>query len=553
MKNSLMLILSISILCISSRPLMAEETPKTDTTGSKKTDIDKVVEQTPSAITLGVVDGIIRYVKNERRVKIRLLWEPIPPTPSLVERANSSEFEVTTIEISNEDIKSGDWSRNISNEKKIKLSKALNVPISKGLILKNEIRLKDFQRGLKVSDYINMQRERNILKVLLLSGGVQYSFRFKSNENPIVPPDFSDEDITWQINIYSFKDEEQQEQEFYRFTAKAVVKPFEKKITGDFIDASGSKEKVLYDVRFKLKKSDAISSIANNLFLLPTKDSVFELPDKPTDTEKEALGTKMTEQTAKAALTSLGGFFSFFGGSDQFGTAVQGILGGTEDTSIVSGGLVGFKDGSISPFIGINQEVGQLGDDISGSILLGVGLGEKTSLFLGPSIRSSIFTLSAGATLGTQSNSEVNFGGMIGIDLSRFTNSKKDPAPIKVISSSQGGGLGQRLDDKYDKYTVVEYESDRTITMTRVCDENSVRIPNSKQSKIFKTTTKKTKEYIIRGFYQFKSKDGKKDYYDNYTSDTLIKREGKISGDLDQSGTLTCSEPKASTSDNPSK
>ena len=138
----------------------------------------------------------------------------------------------------------------------------------------------------------------------------------------------------------------------------------------------------------------------SNLFLLSNKDSSLGLPSAPTDNEKKALGTETTEKAVTTALTSLSGFFSFLGSSDQFGTAIQGILGGTDNTSIVSGGLIGFKNGGVSPLIGINQDIGQLGDDISGGFLFGVGLGEKTSLFLGPSIRSSLFTLSAGATLG---------------------------------------------------------------------------------------------------------------------------------------------------------
>jgi hypothetical protein len=548
MKNVLVLIFSITFLCISSQSLMAEDPPKTDAVDSKKTDVEKIVEQTPSAITLGIVDGIIRYIKNERRVKIKLQWEPLAQTISLQERANNSDFEVTTIKISNEDIKNGDWARNLDKEEIRKLGEALNNPNLKNLTF-NNIDLKDLNRGLKVSDYIRMQRERNILKTLLLSKGVQYSFGFKSKENPIVVPDYSDKNITWKINIYSFQ-KNKEGLTSYRFTAKAVVEPFEERILEDFIDPSGNKESVFYDVRFKLKESDRISSIANNLFFLPAS---FELPTKPTD---ETPATKMTEQTVNKALTSLSGFFSFFGSPEQFGAAVQGILGGTENTSIVSGGLVNFKDGGVSPLIGINQEVGQLGDDISGGILLGVGLGEKTSLFLGPSIRSSIFTLSAGATLGTQASSEINYGGMIAIDLSRLTNSKKDPSPIKVTGSSKGGGLGQIGDeviDKYDKYTVVEYESNRIISMTRICDENSAPIPDKlKKSEEFKIANSKTRKYVIRGIYEYKSANREETYYPNFISDKLNQLDKPISSDGKGATKRPCTEAKDSTSDKPS-
>jgi hypothetical protein len=550
MKNALTLILSISVVCILGKPSIADDAPTSGASSSKKTDIEQVVEQTPSAITLGVVDGIIRYVNNEKRVKIRLQWEPMQPTPSLVERANESEFEATTLEISNRDIENGNWIHNIRDVKKIEtLRMALGVTNLENLDFKNK-ELKDLDRSLKVSDYIQMQRERNILKVLLLSKGVQYSFGFKSKENPIYLPNFSSDNIKWQINIYSFKNEKGETQ-FYRFTAKAVVEPFEKKIPEDFVFADkDTMKKILYDVRFKLNKSERISNIAKILFSLPDGTSLV----LPSEDPSKDLGTSMTEKQVRSSLTSLSSFFSFFGNSEQFGTVVQGILGGTENTSIVSGGLVGFKNGGVSALVGINQELGQISDDISGGILLGVGLGDKTSLFLGPSIRFSIFTLSAGATLGTQVNSEVNFAGMIAIDLSRFTSSKKDAPPIKVSGAAQGGGLSQISDAIIDKYTVVEYQSDRDISMTMVCNENSVLIPVEARKKpiIFSKVSEKTRKYVTRGFYEYKSADEKKVYYANYTNDKLIDKH-QISSDGKGAKELPCTVAKASTSDKPSK
>lgn len=550
MKNVLSLIFSISVLCTSQQPLMAKDEPIPE---KAKSDTEKITKEIPSAITLGIVDGIIRYVKDDRRVKIRLQWDPLPLTQSLIERANESEFEVTKLEINNEDIESGNWTRNIPNEKLEKLRVALNISDLKVLSLEspNKNSLQDLDPGLKISDYIHMQRERNILKILLLSKGVKYSFGFKNQENPIVSPDFSDKNIKWQVNIYCFKNKNKSL--FYRFTTKAVVEPFERKIIKEnIVSSEDKKEKVSYDVRFKLNESDRISSIANNLFLLPNKDSSLGLPSAPTDNEKKALGTETTEKAVTTALTSLSGFFSFLGSSDQFGAAIQGILGGTDNTSIVSGGLIGFKNGGVSPLIGINQDVGQLGDDISGGFLFGVGLGEKTSLFLGPSIRSSLFTLSAGATLGTDAKSEVNFGGMIAIDLSRLTNSKKDTPPIKVSGSSQGGGLDRITDSIVDKYTVVEYTSDREVSMMRVCDENSVLIPvKDRKTSVNINQAKETRQYVIRGFYEYKSIDGKNVYYPNITNDKLTKM--KILSNGKGAKEIPCISAKSDTTDKPVK
>lgn len=551
MKNILVSILSVAIICISQKPVMADESPATRASGSKKTDIEKVVEQAPSAITLGIVDGIIRYVNNEKRVEIRLQWEPMPPTSSLRERVLERELEVTTLEINNNDIKDGNWSRNISESKQKILKTALGVNDLKTLDFKNGSNLEDLDRNLKVSDYIRMQRERNILKVLLLSRGVQYSFQFKPTDESILIPDFSrNKNIIWKINIYSFK-ENDNESQLYRFTAKAVVESFDEKIPEDVIftdNTDNAKQKVSYDARFKLNKSEAISSIAKDLFSLP--DGSFVVPS--TGNSKNFDST--TKNQVISSLASLSGFFSFFGGSEQFGTTVEGILGGTENISIVSGGLIGFKNGGVSALVGVNQELGQISDDISAGVILGVGLGEKTSLFLGPSIRSSIFTLSAGATLGTQTNSEVNFAGLIGIDLSRLTSSKKDSQQIKVSGSSQGGGLGEITEETIKRYTAVEYTSDRDILMTRICDEKSVLIAEADKNPItFSKASDKTRMYVIRGFYEYKSAKGDKVYYPNYTNDKLIKIDQPISSDGKQGQKPLCTEAKAATSDKPSK
>ena len=204
--------------------------------------------------------------------------------------------------------------------------------------------------------------------------------------------------------------------------------------------------------------------------------------------------------------------------------------------------------------MGVNQELGQISDDISAGVILGVGLGEKTSLFLGPSIRSSIFTLSAGATLGTQTNSEVNFAGLICIDLSRLTSSKKDSQQIKVSGSSQGGGLGEITEETIKRYTAVEYTSDRDILMTRICDEKSVLIAEADKNPItFSKASDKTRMYVIRGFYEYKSAKGDKVYYPNYTNDKLIKIDQPISSDGKQGQKPLCTEAKAATSDKPSK
>jgi hypothetical protein len=105
-----------------------------------------------------------------------------------------------------------------------------------------------------------------------------------------------------------------------------------------------------------------------------------------------------------------------------------------------------------------------------------------------------------------------------------------------------------------DKYTVVEYQSDRDISMTMVCNENSVLIPVEARKKpiIFSKVSEKTRKYVTRGFYEYKSADEKKVYYANYTNDKLIDKQ-QILSDGKGAKELPCTVAKASTSDKPSK
>jgi hypothetical protein len=525
-KNKLKL---IHLLLLVGSVLQPSVSLGADTPTPSDPKIEEIGKQAPSGITLGVVDGIIRYVNNEKRLKIRLDWEPMPTTQSLINSAKDTEFTVTKFQIDNRDIKSGDWQRKISASNREKLLKALNVDSLEKLTLTEKLDVNSLSnleaKSLKVRDYVGMQRDRNILKILLLSKGAEYSFGFKANERTLLPPEFSSQNIIWDVRVYTFGNEEQSQ--FHRFTAKAIVEPFEKRLTEDVIRRKDDKSNVLYDAKFKLVKSDQISSITKNIFSLPSELDLGE----PNENSKKPFDTA-TSDRVQSSLSSLSGFFYFLGGVEQLGTAVEGLLSGTENVSITSGGLINFKSGGVSPLIGINQEVTKIGDDISGGILLGVGLGEKTSLFLGPSLRSSLFTISAGAVLGTQTNANVDFSGLLAVDLSRLSNNKKDIPPIKVKTSASGGGFGEETEEIVNTYTVVKYTSNRDTELTRVCNENLQSIASANRSLLtFKKSDKTTSKYIPRGIYKYSSTDKTKIYYANllseYVTSLVLSSDGK--------------------------
>jgi hypothetical protein len=479
-KPILIFTLAAAISCFPGNSLCAEDKPKPTPTGV--TSIETIEKELPTAIKLGISDGIVRYVNNDKRIKIQLVWEPLPITESLIEQSTKYNFVVTKLKISNQDIENGQWVNKIAGLKVPRIDPLANDTI-------------------RVSEYMQMQRERNILTALLSSRGGEYSFGLKGDARSISPPNFLSKKIDWYIDTYTFKSS--QGGEYYRFTAKAVVEPFDVSIT----DYASQKE-IFYDARFKLKESQYISQIANNLFVNRNSINIQNIDSNqvPSNFPKSI--------DLNTSLSSLSGFLSIVGGSDQLGAVTEGLLGGTEDTSIISGGLIG--NGGVSALVGVNREVFNIGDDTRGGILLGLGLGDKTSLYLGPSLQSSIFTISAGARIGTQ-NTDVNFAGMVAVDLSRLTNSKRNQTKIPINISTAGGGLGLASEQIINKYTLLEYEQlGQMLALTRVCDEEDNKIPeqNKNLRNVVNLQPKQPPKriYVPRGVYKYTSTTGKKAY-----------------------------------------
>jgi hypothetical protein len=499
-KPILIFLLSVAISCFLGNSLSAQDKPKSTGTTSAET-IDK---ELPTAIKLGIADGIVRYVNNDKRIKIQLAWEPLPITESLIEQSTKYNFVVSKLKISNQDIESGQWVNKIAGLQAPRIDPLVNDTI-------------------RVSEYMQMQRERNILTALLSSRGGEYSFGLKGDARSISPPNFSDKKIDWYIDVYTFKSSEGGD--YYRFTAKAVIEPFDMSIT----DYASQKE-IFYDARFKLKESKYISQIANNLFVSRSSISI------PSVDPTQVPSNFPKSVDLNKSLSSLSGFLSIVGGSEQLGTITEGLLGGTEDTSIISGGLI--SNGGVSALVGVNREVFNIGDDTRGGILLGLGLGDKTSLFLGPSLQSSIFTISAGARIGTQ-NTDVNFAGMVAVDLSRLTNSKKNKSTIPVNISTSGGGLGQASEQIINKYTLLEYKQlSQDFVLTRVCDEEGNKIPEQDKNlrNIVNLQSKQPPKriYLPRGVYKYSSTTGKK-AYQQLVADKLGKFQPNLNQGMDGS------------------
>ncbi|MEL6786620.1 MAG: hypothetical protein AAFO76_04245 [Cyanobacteria bacterium J06607_15] len=292
------------------------------------------------------------------------------------------------------------------------------------------------EREIPISDYIGMQRDRNILKNLLRSQGIAYSIDFDEDADIISPnaeqlPIKSFDDINWTITIREKLLKPQNNSSgsvsYFRISAQAKQK---KPITLLFRGSSMPKPKV----RLVFRNSAVTTGLERTI-----GDEIID--DLNFDPVKDSLSSEVTELlTALEAVdanTQLEQGFTSVTGLPASESISRGILGGTATTSIVTGGL--FGSGEVQALVGANSEFRSFGDFTPG-ILLGVAPGgDDSTLFVGPSIRYSIFTLAVGArAFEFDDGVRIREGGTLSIDLSRVTGGKPTSKTIK--NSSVGGG-----------------------------------------------------------------------------------------------------------------
>jgi hypothetical protein len=448
-----------------------------------------------SAIQAVVTDGIIK--NRDSKAVFELNWNLLPVTEGLIQnltKLESIEQKSITFVQSNKnninilcDLKPDDqlfmYEALGFDERNSTCDKLQPKNILIGTFQPKPIRVveleKLFKKGssIKSSDYIAMTTERNILETVLRSRGIKYALDLRNSEELEIP-NFSDKNITWQIKIYKYNWLDKDKISYYRFSIKAKVERFEKN------NFSVDKKNLKYDARISFKDSETLTKLINPYFSAKAFGDDIKFEESSIFKEQ----TETASTNISKSLSSLSDVFNIIGGGEQLSSISQGLLSGTDNSSVVSGGLFNFKNGSIDPLIGINRELTTIGDASVG-VVYGVGLGQKTSLFLGPSIQESIFTLSAGATLGSGQQSELGFAGLVSIDLSRATNSKKNINTVELKSSSD-------LKDNSDQNIRTEIEKDiknRNLIGYRI---NSC--PTSKSFKLNRIDNKVPTKIVIK-------------------------------------------------------
>ena len=461
--------------------------------------------KTARAIRIGFIDGIIQYINNSARTRIKLEWEPLPVDKNIVKAARKYGYKPVKITIRNEDLENNKWITKISEEQRRTLEEALESPNLETLSTSSsfwDLKNQEVINLLKTSslgpvDYLGLIRDRNVLVTLLESNGISYSLEIPKSEFIRI----SDKKINWNISVYKFVIQQKPEIAFYRFGVKAVVDPFEISIS----DTSSEKKiQLKLEAGISFKQSDKLIGLSDN-----ARDFVFKFPKKvDLDKTTEGLIDKLKTNNAP---NELEGFLTFFGGSGKLGEVIsKGLLGGTKNTSIVSGGIIDFEGGEISPLIGVNSKIANFGNTSAG-ILFGAGLDEKTSLFLGPSLQASIFTLSAGGlAVEGNKNPQIRPAGLISVDLSRLTRSQKVNKTLKIENTELGGNWGQVSEKLFENLTLIEWKftsdkgSSTNFKLRQVCNSQGVAIKEEQQTVLdINASNQRVIKFIPKGIYKY--------------------------------------------------
>ncbi len=485
-------------------PASANEADNTSQNDSGKKTSNEL--QTARAIRIGFIDGVIKFVKNSARTRIQVEWEPLPISESIIKAGRIYGYEPIEIKIRNEDLADGKWISKISQKERNILKEALGASdlsdirnSGNNFQIKDE-ELKDLLRdtSLNTIDYLGYQRDRKIITTLLENNGISYSVEIPKLDILRV----SDKKINWNISIYKFVVKQQPEVAFYRFGAKATVDPFEILISNQPNNSEGFEIKA----GISLKKSDKSIGLLNNV-----RSFMYDVTGKVTfDSTNEELISELADNNA---LNQSEGFLTFAGGAKKLGDVIsKGLLGGNQNTSIVSGGIIDFDGGEISPFFGVNSEIAKIGDSSAG-FMFGAGLDDKTSLFVGPSLQTSIFTLSAGGlAVEGDEKPDINFAGLISVDLSRLTRSKKVNKTIPIENTQIGGGWGKVSEKVFEDLALLEWkfsaDTVNSFKLIRVCDSEGFAIQEGKQTVINVTSnsnqdSKQDIKIIPKGIYKY--------------------------------------------------
>ncbi|TBR60577.1 hypothetical protein B4U84_06895 [Westiellopsis prolifica IICB1] len=490
-------------------------------TPNKKPGLESEPDLLPRAIRLSIVNGVIEYLQNSKQVTIGLEWSLLPIDENLLESAREfyEKDEPVTCSIRNENLgKSNKWIEDLSEKCQQRLREAFMVSDLKTLNSdpNSQIKFQKYwnpeengdgvqlvkQGSVTASEYFGLLRDNIQITNLLKSKGISYSFDVSGATPQGQFPRISDQDITWDMKIYRFAVARPQNQPIYiyRFVVKAVIEPF------NLTFAKADNTKADLNVAISFKRGEETVGLSNLKLIASPIPIEIQM--------KKGQQTNLKKLEDAKAFTQLNTALSFFGSPDLSQIVSNNFLGGTSNTSIITGGLI--NDKVAQPIIGLNLDLLDLGSSKVGG-LLGIGLTDNNSLYIGPSFQYSILTLSAGGRIFEKKDfTRIEPAGVISFDLSQVIGGKQQNRKIELDESKVGGDWGKASEEIVKDLTLVDWgvtqnpniQQSLTLVREKDCTGNQIQPTEYAELPInISTGEKSSLKFIPQGIYKYQGLD----------------------------------------------
>lgn len=420
-----------------------------------------------NAIRLAIASGVIDFVNNARKVTLDLEWDLLPMDGTLLESAREQGVRPHTIRLENRALMDGSWINRMKREDRELLSAAFRFDLANPPAQREAEFIRywqqpggaGFQQVIGPSgpatatitgrDYFSLLRDFLFISGLLQTKGIRYSVAIEGatprGENPLISPQ-NGSNIHWELKVYEFAAADGVK--YYRYSAKARMDPI------PLLFPNTDQAEARINVGISFIRSGGTAGLLQTRF-----DSV---PGSITVELAPAVKDKLDAIERSHSDSDLESLLKFVGNGAQLGEIVtNGLLGGTSNASIMGGGLIG--QGKVSQVVGVNQEFSHTLNSGAG-VFFGIEPGGDNSLFLGPSFRWSIFTFAVGLNTYEKERADssdrltiTRFAGVLSIDLSRITGSKKAVTRVLLDNSVVGGDIGKASEEVARPLTLLYY------------------------------------------------------------------------------------------------
>lgn len=468
-------------MCLfSSQPALAQGEDMNETEGEVAESgipISDLADVSP--LLVAIQGGVLDYANGSAVARFNLGWEYLPLDEQLQMSSLRNNSVPIEIEIPNSALKGPEWINYIENEAEngvefrdalinmYRLNQNASLQeIEKGnsdLLCFSTFWLVDTQStcpsstteppdassiidAISSQDYFGLVRDATALRFLLRSEGINFLVRTNGSDGQSLDSELEKiEDITWRIRLYPFiirgDDPESEEDDvtYYRVAVDAVTDdPVRRNVfeVSSSENENESTDEITVQVSVSFNESNNTAGLFNPI--LGTNDFMVSLEQAVPEPLREEFDSDSNGEDP--AVSSLNRVFSIVGGQ-TLGSVVTGFLGGSQNGTVLSGGLI--AGDRVRPIVGANYEFSPRAR-VSAGMALGISPGgENESLFLGPSVRTSIFTLSAGAAVADENDAlNVDPAGVISFDLSQLLGERDVVRNITVDNSEMGGDWG---------------------------------------------------------------------------------------------------------------